>query len=218
MRAGESDKPPRGLYVVVEGQDGTGKSTQVAKLADYFCALDRETVVINEGAEVDSGLPSTDAIGKIIHAKKFALDGATNLLLFTTARIELWQKRIVPALERDAVVLASRNYFSTLAYQHFGEGVPRELIENLTRQFLPERYLSPDKSVILVLDDAERARRMRVRSQAVAADTFDSREADFFDKVNRGYEKIARDLALPIIDAGGSVDEVFAKIKAALEI
>lgn len=201
-----------GLYIVIEGQDGTGKTTQVNRLAEHFRALGREVVVINEGAETDSGLASTDAINKIIHAKKFALTPETNVALFTAQRLELWRKIIAPALAKNRVVLASRSWWTTLAYQCFGEGVPRQIVEDLTRELLPPRYITPDAAVILTIDDATRIARTRQRSAAVAEDTFDARTNDFFARANAGYTTIARELHLPIIDASGTIEEATQKI------
>lgn len=207
-----------GLYIVIEGQDGTGKSTQVEKCAEYFREQQRETIIINEGAEANSGLFSTDAIGKILHTKDFGLEPETNLALFTAQRIELWRKKILPTLAKNGIVIASRNWWSTLAYQHFGEGIPRKLIEQITQDLMPKRYIFPDKSVMLILDDDERKKRMKIRNQNVEKDTFDSRAADFFGKVNNGYKQIAQDFRVPIINAKGTKEEVFDKIKKALEI
>jgi dTMP kinase len=201
-----------GLYIVIEGQDGTGKSTQVEKLAEYFQKQGREAVIFEE----PGGLPSADALRDIIKNKVFQLDAATNVLLFTAARRELWLKKAAPALERNAVVLAARNWWSTLAYQHFGEGFNRATIEKLTQEFLPERYISPDKSVILTLPDATREARLTGRDDNSAKDSFESRGNTFQRNVNRGYEQLAQDLRIPVIDAGGTIDQVSERIRIAL--
>ena len=216
----DSRKTQRGLYIVIEGQDGTGKTTQIKKLREYFAQQNpaREIIEINEGAETDSGLPSTDAIGQILHRGDFHLDPVTNLLLFTAQRKELWDKKIAPILALDGIVLASRNWWSTLAYQGYAQGVSRKLIENMTREFLPARYIRPDKSVILTIDDETRVLRTTSRSADVANDTFDSRENDFFAKANAGYFQIAKEFGVEVVDAGGTIDGVFAGILAGLKL
>jgi len=202
----------KGLYIVIEGQDGTGKSTQAELLAKYLREQGREVVSVSEGAKTDSGLAATDDINRITHIRDYALEPATNLLLFTAAWVELWNKQIAPALAAGKVVVQARNWWSALAFQHFGQGVPRQEIENLTRRFLPERYVSPDKAIILTLDDTERVRRMSLRDEDIARDTFDSKKASFFSKVNHGYGQIARDFNVPIVDANGTIDEISQKI------
>jgi len=193
---------------------------QIKKLREYFAQQNpaREIIEINEGAETDSGLPSTDAIGQILHRGDFHLDPVTNLLLFTAQRKELWDKKIAPILALDGIVLASRNWWSTLAYQGYAQGVSRKLIENMTREFLPARYIRPDKSVILTIDDETRVLRTTSRSADVANDTFDSRENDFFAKANAGYFQIAKEFGVEVVDAGGTIDGVFAGILAGLKL
>jgi dTMP kinase len=181
----------KGKYIVIEGQDGTGKTTQLNLLAEYFRSQSREVAIINEGAETNSGLDATDQIDVILHNKNLDLDPLTNVLIFTAGRRELWMKIAKPTLERDGIVLASRNWFSTLAYQHFGQGIDKAIIERVTQEFLPQRYMSPDYSFILTLPDSERSKRIKIRGNNTTNDAFESRGDDFQIRVNNGYLEIA---------------------------
>lgn len=201
-----------GQYIVIEGQDGTGKTTQLNLLADYFRKHNREVVIINEGAEMDSGLPATDQIDAILHDKSLDLDPITNVLLFTAQRRELWKKIAEPVLNRDGVVLSARNWLSTLAYQHFGSHVQRELIERVTGDIMPDRYVQPDLTVVLVLSDNERVKRTKKRNDKSSRDAFEGQNNDFQTRVNHGYEQIAKDFRLPLVDASGDVNKVFKAI------
>lgn len=201
-----------GQYIVIEGQDGTGKTTQLNLLADYFREQNREVVIINEGAEIDSGLTATDQIDTILHDKSLDLDPVTNVLLFTAQRRELWIKVAEPTLKRGGVVLSARNWLSTLAYQHFGSHVRRELIERVTGDIMPDRYVQPDLTVILVLSDNERIKRTKNRNDKSPGDAFEGQKDDFQTRVNHGYEQIAKDFSLPIVDASGNINKVFAGI------
>lgn len=205
-----------GRYIVIEGQDGTGKTTQLNLLADYFRNQNYEVVIINEGAETDSGLPATDQIDTILHNKILNLDPMTNVLLFTAQRRELWMKIAEPVLRRGGIVLSARNWFSTLAYQHFGSGIGHKLIERITTDTMPDRYIQPDSAVILVLSDYERIKRTKKRDDKSSKDAFEGRDSDFQSRVNHGYETIASSFHIPTIDASGSIDEVFKEIGVAL--
>ncbi|MFZ2560120.1 MAG: dTMP kinase [Candidatus Nanoperiomorbaceae bacterium] len=198
-----------GKYIVIEGQDGTGKSTQAAKLAQYFSDRHQEVIIVEE----PGGIVSTDQMRTIIKNRQFGLDPMTNVLLFTAARRELWLKKIAPALRRGITVLSSRNWWSTLAYQHFGEGVIYDEIVELTRANLPKRYFEPDAAVILTLSDAERAKRLLGRDDKSRADSFESRGNDFQDNVNRGYAQIAHDFHIPTINGNATPDVVFLRIR-----
>ena len=108
--------------------------------------------------EPDGDLPQAHDIHDLIlvRGKDYDLDPLTNVLLFTAARVELWKKIAEPALRRGGVVISARNYWSTLAYQGYGEGVSRSKIIRITKDSLPDSYCSPNKSCILTVSDSVR--------------------------------------------------------------
>ncbi|MDR1970254.1 MAG: dTMP kinase [Candidatus Nomurabacteria bacterium] len=207
----------KGRYIVIEGQDGTGKTTQVNLLAEYFRAQGQKVTLVNESAKNNSGLLSTDALINVFLNRDFELDPLTNVLVITAVRLEIWKKIILPTLEQGGIVFSTRNWFSTLAYQHFGQGVDRETVEQITRKFLPERYVHPDFSVILTLSDEGRLKRIKTRNNDSSSDAFESQPDDFQTRVNTGYLEIAKLYDIDIIDASGAIDEILIKIKAMLE-
>ena len=109
-----------------------------------------------------------------------------NLALFSAARRDLWQQKIQPALKRGAVVLSARNYFSTLAYQGYGEGMDIEEIIRVTELFTDPRYMKPDLALILTLSHEVRSERIAMRGELKNPDTFESRGQDFQNTVNQG--------------------------------
>ena len=193
----------RGRYIVIEGNDGTGKSTQVRLLQTYFHEQGRSVVIVEEpgGGDPAFTTPVASYLRAIIKNRQLQRDPEINLALFSAARRELWQHSIAPALERGAVVLAARNYLSTLAYQGYGEGLDLDHIRKTTALFTDARYMSPDHVVVLAMnDDAERKRRLAKRSSSVHLDAFESRADDFQHRVNNGYAALARDMALPVVE------------------
>lgn len=197
------------MYIVIEGQDGTGKSTQARLLAEHFEKQGREAVVMDEP---DGDLPQAHEIHDLIlvQGKDYGLEAMTNVLLFTAARVELWRKIAEPVLKRGGVVISARNYWSTLAYQGYGEGVSRSKIIRLTHDALPEKYYKPDVTVILTVADEVRLARQGERGKAT--ETFEAKRDDFQQKVNSAYPKIAKEFNVPILDASGTIEEVFAQI------
>lgn len=194
------------MYIVIEGQDGTGKSTQARLLKEYYEKQGKEVVVMDEP---DGDLPQAHDIHDLIvvRGKDYNMEPMTNVLLFTAARYELWKKLAEPVLKNGGVVISARNWWSTLAYQGYGEGVSKSKIIKLTKESLPEKYVKPDKGFILTVSDKIREERQGTRGKA--KETFESKPDDFQQRVNNAYLKIAKEFGLKIIDASGTIEEVF---------
>lgn len=192
----------RGTYIVIEGNDGTGKSTQVELLTRHLQEKGHDAIMIEEpGSEdIEKSTPVANYLRSIIKNGKLQRDPEINLALFSTARRELWQNKIAPALGRGAVVLSARNYFSTLAYQGKGEGLDENHIIEVTRLFTDERYISPDLLLLLTLEDEnERAIRIDKRGALDHPDTFEARGGDFQTLVNQGYIELAHEHNIPTL-------------------
>lgn len=199
------------MYIVIEGQDGTGKSTQAKLLQEYFATQGRTAVLLEEP---DGDLPQAHDLHDMILTRGYDLEPLTNVLLFTAARVELWRKIAEPALKQGGVVISARNYWSTLAYQGYGEGVSRSKIIRLTKMMLPEKYFTPDLGVILTVPDRVRLARQTVRGKN--AETFEQKPSEFQQKVNAAYPKIAQEFKLHLLDASGTIEELFEQIKRLL--
>ncbi len=203
------------MYIVIEGQDGTGKSTQARLLKEYFEKQGKTVVVMDEP---DGDLPQAHDIHDliVIKGKEYGLEPMTNLALFTAARSELWRKIAEPTLKNGGIVISARNWWSTLAYQGYGEGLSRSKIIRVTKEMMPEKYCKPDRGFILKVSDKVRLERQGSRGKAT--ETFEAKPNEFQQKVNAGYLQIAKTLDIPIIDASGTIEEVFDLIVSKLWI
>ena len=201
------------MYIVIEGQDGTGKSTQAELLKKHFESAGKKVVMLEEP---DGDLPQAHDLHDMILTRGYNLEPLTNVLLFTAARVELWKKIADPVLKRGGVVISARNYWSTLAYQGYGEGVSRSKIIRITKDLLPEKYFKPDYGFILIVPDEVRLARQGDRGKA--KETFEKKPNEFQQKVNAAYPKIAKDFNLELIDASGTIEEIFDVIVRKLDI
>lgn len=201
----------RGKYIVVEGNDGTGKSPQIERLTNYLNSIGHEAIMIEEPGsdDPDRSTPVANSLRNIIKDGSLNRDPKINLELFSAARRELWQQKIAPALGRGSCVLSARNYLSTLAYQGKGEGLSEELILGKTRLFTDLHYMSPDMMVILTLqNEEERAARISAHGALVQPDTFESKDVEFQARVNQAYLDIARERNIPTIDGAQTIDQI----------
>lgn len=206
------------MYIVIEGQDATGKDTQAKLIKEYYESEGKKVV-----AYAESGTASKDQfiteIAKLNYGSKQDIDHRTRVLLYLVNRYEQWRKLAEPALKNGDIVITTRNWFSTLIYEGYAGGVSKSLIIKLHKLVMPEPYFHPDKIILLTLNEEEQAKRLGTQTDSNwdrKQEVWKSQGNPFQRKINQGYLKVAKDYGIPAIDASGTIDEVFDKILAAL--
>lgn len=198
-----------GKYIVIEGTDGSGKSTQAHLITERLQTKGFEAVEFHE----PDGVEIAGEIRTIIKNGSLARTALSNVLLFSVCRRENWLQKGQNILDRGGWVVSARDYSSTEVYQGYGEGIDLDLIEYLTLLTTDERYMNPDHKIILdINDEAERAQRIASRGELENPDTFESRGDDFQQKVIEGYRDIARRKNLPVISANQPLEVVTEQI------
>jgi dTMP kinase len=199
----------RGCLIAFEGIDGSGKSTQMAKLDAWMASqrTDRTRLLLREPGGTELG----EAIrGLLLEGGPWA--PRAEMMLYMTARAELYAKRIAPAVEAGACVLVDRSTYSTAAYQGYGLDMDAEAILELGRQVSAGCW--PDRVVLLRIEPEEAARRL----SGGQADRIESRGLDYFRRVAEGYDAMAA--AEPerfvVVDGSGDVDEVAGAVREGL--
>ena len=175
----------RGRLVTIEGVEGAGKSTQMARLAAWLESRGHPIVTTSE----PDGSPLGPWVRELL-AVRSPLEPLTECFLFTTARAEHVRRVIRPALERGATVLCDRYVDSTVAYQGFGRGVPIEVIAELNR--LATDGLRPDLTLLLDLDVAEGLRRVRHRPVTPPGAVDGDVEPDPFERLGLEFHERVR--------------------------
>src|SRR2546423_3948080 len=168
-----------GVFIVVEGPEGAGKSTLVRSLAARLQAEGRPVVTVRE----PGGTPVAEAARKVVLKFPHDMAPAVELFLFLTARADLVHRIIRPALDAGDVVVADRFELSTMAYQVAGGGLPAEEVTQAIR--LATGSLVPD--VTLVLDIPVEVGRERQRAAHKVQDRFE-RQDDAFHRRGGGGE------------------------------
>jgi dTMP kinase len=193
-----SEPTGRGRYVVLEGGEGVGKTTQIERLAARVRARGLAVLVVRE----PGGDPFAEA-GRELLLGDLPRAPETEVLLFNALRAQLLVTRVRPALEAGTCVLSDRSRLSTLAYQGHGHGVDLAWTRRVCAT--TSQLCAPDLEIILAVDEATAACRRRSRG---TSDRFERLDDAFHRRVTAGFEIEARAQGLPVVDAAGSPDEV----------
>ena len=202
-----------GLFITFEGVEGSGKSTQIQRLADRIKSKDAnlDLLVTRE----PGGTDSAESIRQLLvtgRADKWR--AATEAMLMSASRHEHVEHVIRPAIATGAIVVCDRFYDSTRVYQGIVGGVPEADIEALNN--LACGNLVPDLTILLDMDVDEGLRRADGRETAETR--FESKGVEFHRKVRSGFLELAARHSgrFVVIDAGREIDRVTSDIEAAV--
>jgi dTMP kinase len=184
-------------FVVLEGGDATGKTTQVARLAERLRGAGLMVVTTFE--------PGATALGRqvrsLILESDIAVDPMAEALLMATDRAQHMVEVVRPALARGEWVVSDRFVPSSLAYQGVGRGLGVAEIEQLNE--LATGGIEPD--VVIVLDTSPERARRRI---GTARDRMEGEDDAFILAVHEAYRDLARSRGWEVVDADGTQDEV----------
>ena len=196
----------RGRFIVVEGAEGVGKSTQAARLAAFLRSRGITTELVRE----PGGTVVGEGIRGLVLAGGEAIPRETELLLIVAARAAFVRQRVEPALSEGTWVVSDRYDLSTFAYQGHGRGIDLDWIERVNRY--ATAGLTPD--LYLVLDLPVRDGMTRLERKDRPLDRIESETLGFLRKVRRGYVELAGSVACAeLVSASGRPDEVEARIR-----
>ncbi|GAB7140915.1 dTMP kinase [Deferribacterales bacterium RsTz2092] len=202
------------MFISIDGIDGTGKTTQLKRLADYLVASGCDVCLTRE----PGGTPAGVAIRSILLDKHSDISPTTELLLFCADRAE-HQRKIADALGAGQVVLCDRFLSSTIAYQIYGRGFEKpEMLEYITKNTVT---LFPDITIILDLPVDVSIKRSLARlnniGSSVSEGRFESESKAFFERVRAGFMDYAKKYNAVVLDASGNEDDVFNAIKRCVD-
>ena len=200
----------KGHFITVEGIDGVGKSTQAALMEAVLDSAGYDVLRLRE----PGGVKISEKIRSILLDPANAEMGdVCELLLYEAARAQLVHQVIRPALAAGKTVICDRFYDSTTAYQAFADGLDRGMVSQANE--LAVDGCRPDLTLVfdLPVEDA-----LRRRSGREAEDRLELKGLEFQERVAAGFRAVTADEPdrVKLIDAGGSIAEVFSGVAAEL--
>ena len=196
-------------FIVLEGIDGSGKSSQVVPLVEWLRGRGHDVVACRD----PGATPAGDAIRQILlHRQEIPLAPTTEMLLYMAARAQLVSAVIAPALERGAWVVSDRYLPANIVYQGHAGSLDPETIRSVGG--IATGGIAPDLVLLLDLDPAAAALRLDR-----PLDRLESRGDDFRRRLREGYlrEAATQPDRFEIIDAAADMATVGARIRAAVE-
>ena len=188
-----------GFFVVFEGGDGAGKSTQVKQLTEKLTKLNETVVLTREPGGTELGKKIREIL---LDQNEFEVSPRMEALLFAADRSINMSQIIKPALDKGNVVIADRHIDSSIAYQGVGRGLGAQTIEEISRWAV--QGIVPDLTVLLDVDANTGQSRLQTK------DRLDRESTDFHTKVNQAFRDLAK--ANPdryiVIDAAKPVEEI----------
>lgn len=201
--------PGRARFIVLDGVDGCGKSTQARRLAEHLSKVRGvEALHLREPGSTAAG----ERIREILLAREHDLDPGVELLLFAAARRQMLRELVAPALAADRDVVCERFHASTFAYQAVAGGLPEADVLALLVRWSNEP--EPDALVLLDLDPDLAARR-----RAGPTDRIEAKGLEFQRKVAAGYRRFAAlRPGTHVVDASGDADTVERAVRAVVRL
>jgi dTMP kinase len=198
------------MFITFEGPEGSGKSTQIRKVGEWFRDQGRECVVTKE----PGGTPISDRIRAILlDSAATGMDAMTELLLYAASRRQHVVEVIRPALQRGTTVFCDRYTDATLAYQGYGRLLDLDRLQTLNAWATDG--VKPDLTLLFDLDEEMGLARAHARNADMTVDEgrFELEDLRFHRRVREGYLSLAaaEPARFAIVDGSGSIDEVFAR-------
>lgn len=201
----------QGIFITVEGTDGSGKTTQIGFIKSYLEEKGYKVVLTRE--------PGGTKIGEkirnlILDVENTEMSRETEILLYASARAQLVSEVIEPAIEEGAIVICDRFVDSSYAYQGFGREADLKVITDVNRAAL--NGIMPD---ITFLFDISPEIALCRRLASTAADRIEKEKMEFHKKVYSGYRKLASLYPdrIKSIDSNRNIEEISEEVKIYLD-
>lgn len=203
----------KGLFLVLEGIDNSGKTTQAALLKEYFEKLGREVIQTREPGGTKAG----EEIRQVLLTdREKLLYPNTQLLLFYASRNEFLQEIIKPNLEAGKIVITDRFMPSSFSYQVEAQGADLELFDAVNQAVVLDSGLLPDLCVVIDITASESFARAKNSDNQGQDLIYEQQGLKFMEKIRQGYLKFAKiyktKMNIKLINGMQSKDKIHQQI------
>jgi dTMP kinase len=202
----------RGRFITLEGGEGAGKTTQIARLKDWLIERDIDVLTTREPGGSEGAEQIRDLL---VNGDVARWDAMTETLLHFAARRDHVEKVVKPALEAGKWVISDRFADSTMAYQGYGHGLDVEQIESIYKTVLS----SFNTDLTLIFDLETEVGLSRAISRSGGEDRYERMDIEFHQRLRQGFLKIAQNAPdrCAVVDASGDADAVFNQIQTVVQ-
>lgn len=198
----------KGKFIVLEGPDRCGKSTQAKLLYNYLLERGFDVVLTRE----PGGTPTAEKIRQIVLEPGLDVRPEAELLLYEASRAQHTQEKIIPALQEGKIVICERYTMSTCAYQGYARGLDLNMIDTLNQ--IATTGLKPDLTLVFLMSD----KYFSSRGEYLFSDRLEREDREFRQNMRHGYKMLAsRTENAHLIDADADVDAIRAQVIELLE-
>lgn len=202
----------KGVFITLEGTEGSGKSTQLKTVEQYLQQHNRRYIKVRE----PGGTPIAEEIRNLLKTPRNddAMCDTTELLLMYAARAQLVNTVIKPAIEQGIDVICDRHDLSTVAYQGGGRGMDLSEIKAISKVVLGD--FKPNLTILLDIDPIKGMQRAKARGEL---DRFEQSKMDFFVRVRNTYLECAKQdpNSIKVVNGDDSIDNVSSHIRQLLD-
>ncbi|CAM4403664.1 dTMP kinase [Saccharibacillus endophyticus] len=205
-----------GKFIVLEGPDGSGKTTQIARIETYLRERGADFISTRE----PGGVQVAEKIRSVILDVDNAMSGLTECLLYAAARREHLMQKVIPALEQGKIVICDRYVMSSLSYQGYGRELGEAVLDINKRAINVDGVeYWPSMNIYLDVTPEVGLQRIHAKHAGREINRLDLEAEDFHRRVREGYLKLMAEYEgqFTMIDASRNEEAVFADIKGVLE-
>lgn len=198
----------KGKFIVLEGPDRCGKSTQAKMLYNQLVARGKDVILTRE----PGGTPTAEQIRQIVLQPGLDVRPLAELLLYEASRAQHTQEKILPALEAGKIVICERYTMSTCAYQGYGRGIALKTIDTLNK--IATQDTKPDLTLVFLMSD----KYFTERGEYLFSDRLEQEDLAFRQKMRKGYlDMIKRTPNAYLIDADKNISDIQARVLELLQ-